>query len=87
MLKNITNAIGALLEGVETLTEKSVAIASDSLDIVGEEVSIQLESTVNSRKGKLDLAQAESDYDLQKAKMKLESKLSALQKLAEQHKK
>ncbi len=86
MLKNITNTIGVLFEGVESLTQKAVDISLDTLDLVGEEISISLEATVESRKDKLALAKAESSYELKKANVKLASKLSALQKLAEKQK-
>lgn len=86
MLKNITNTLSVLFEGVETLTQKAVDMTVDTMDLVGEEISISLEATVESRKDKLALAKAESAYDLKKANLKLASKLSALNKLAEKQK-
>ena len=83
MLKNITGTLSTIFEGIELLTEKSVAIAGDTLDIVGEEVSVTLESSQAIRSDKLALAKAEAEYDVKKAKMKLEGKLSALQRLAD----
>ncbi len=81
MLKNVTGAATALFEGVETITEKSVGIANDSLDILAEEISISLEATKATRPAKLELAKLEADYEVRKAKLKLTGKLSALEKL------
>ena len=83
MLKNITGALATILEGVEMLTEKSVAIAGDTLDIVGEEVSVTLEASQSTRADKLQVAKDEAKYEVQKSKLKLTGKLSALQKLAD----
>ena len=83
MLKNITGAVSALLEGVETITEKSVGITTDGLDIIGEEMNIALEASRTTRAQKIELAIAEANHDLQKAKLKLTGKMSALQKLAD----
>jgi len=83
MLKNITGTLSVLLEGVESLTQKTVDISLDTLDLVGEEISISLEATVESRGDKLKIAKAELAYDLKKANLKLAAKLSALQKLAD----
>ncbi len=81
MLKNVTGAVTALFEGIETITEKSVSIANDSLDILGEEVNISLEATKATRESKLELAMLEANYEVRKAKLKLTGKLSALEKL------
>ena len=81
MLKNITNTLGTLLEVVETLTEKTGAIAIDALDIVGTEVEISLDATIASKPSRLKQAKAEDAYELEKAEKKLDAKKSALDKV------
>ncbi len=84
MLKNITNTVKVLLEGVEIITEKSVTITVKGLDVIDVEMDKTLAASRATKEQEVAQAVAEAEYDLKKAKLKLDGKISALKKLAEE---
>jgi len=84
MLKNITNTLGALLEGVEVITEKTVEMTVKSLDVIDVELDKTLAASKATKEQEIAQAVAEAEYSLQKSKLKLDGKLSALKRLAEE---
>ncbi len=86
MLGSIFSIFNTTLEKTEEGIEKTANMSMKTLDIIDVEIDTSLKASKATQDVKVALAIAESQYELQKAELKLSLKMSALEKLAAEHK-
>jgi len=87
MLGSIFSIFQTTLETAEEGIEQGGKTMIKTLRILDVEVDTSLKASLATQDTKVSLAVAEATYELQKAELKLSLKMSALEKLAEEHKK
>jgi len=87
MLGNIFSIFNTTLETAEELVTQAGGSSIKTMKILDVEIDTSLKASLATQDTKVQLAVAEANYELQKAELKLSIKMSALEKLALEHKK